>query len=117
MFISFGSRSSNFISFLLVLSLFLVSCSKKDESSLSSGSSTKEEKVTIQNAGSDTMVNLAQAWAESYASLEQKISVEVDFKANSTDYSHTTRSLSLYAFISMLLKRTCGYGRSTDRQD
>ena len=77
MFISFGSRSSNFISFLLVLSLFLVSCSKKDESSLSSGSSTKEEKVTIQNAGSDTMVNLAQAWAESYASLEQKISVEV----------------------------------------
>ena len=77
MFISFGSRSSNFISFLLVLSLFLVSCSKKDESSLSNGSSTKEEKVTIQNAGSDTMVNLAQAWAESYASLEQKISVEV----------------------------------------
>jgi len=76
-FISFGSRSSNFISFLLVLSLFLVSCSKKDESSLSNGSSTKEEKVTIQNAGSDTMVNLAQAWAESYASLEQKISVEV----------------------------------------
>jgi len=76
-FISFGSRSSNFISFLLVLSLFLVSCSKKDESSLSNGSSTKEEKITIQNAGSDTMVNLAQAWAESYASLEQKISVEV----------------------------------------
>ncbi|MBF72591.1 phosphate-binding protein [Candidatus Poribacteria bacterium] len=65
------------MSFLLVLSLFLVSCSKKDESSLSNGSSTKEEKVTIQNAGSDTMVNLAQAWAESYASLEQKISVEV----------------------------------------
>jgi len=61
----------------LVLSLFLVSCSKKDESSLSNGSSTKEEKITIQNAGSDTMVNLAQAWAESYASLEQKISVEV----------------------------------------
>ena len=77
MFIAFRSRSSNFISFLLVLSLFLVSCSKKDESSLSNGSSTKEEKVTIQNAGSDTMVNLAQAWAESYASLEQKISVEV----------------------------------------
>ena len=44
---------------------------------MSNGSSTKEEKVTIQNAGSDTMVNLAQAWAESYASLEQKISVEV----------------------------------------
>ena len=44
---------------------------------MSNGSSTKEEKVTIQNAGSDTMVNLAQAWAESYASLEEKISGEV----------------------------------------
>jgi phosphate transport system substrate-binding protein len=31
----------------------------------------------IQNAGSDTMVNLAQAWAEEYATLEPSVSVEV----------------------------------------
>jgi phosphate transport system substrate-binding protein len=31
----------------------------------------------IQNAGSDTMVNLAQAWAEAYAEVESEVSVEV----------------------------------------
>ncbi len=34
-------------------------------------------KSVIQNAGSDTMVNLAQAWAEEYARIEPSISVEV----------------------------------------
>ncbi len=32
---------------------------------------------TIQNAGSDTMVNLAQAWAEEYGNVNPAISVEV----------------------------------------
>lgn len=58
----------------VVSSLFLISCTKKDESA---ATSQAPEKVTIQNAGSDTMVNLAQAWAEAYASLESKVSVEV----------------------------------------
>src|SRR5262245_34530826 len=31
----------------------------------------------IQNIGSDTMVNLAQAWAEEYAMIEPDVSVEV----------------------------------------
>jgi phosphate transport system substrate-binding protein len=34
-------------------------------------------KVTIQNKGSDTMVNLAQAWAEAYKKIEPSVSVEV----------------------------------------
>ncbi len=34
-------------------------------------------KLVIQNAGSDTMVNVAQAWAEEYARLEPTVSVEV----------------------------------------
>ena len=58
----------------VVSSLFLISCTKKDESA---ATSQTPEKVTIQNAGSDTMVNLAQAWAEAYASIEPKVSVEV----------------------------------------
>jgi phosphate transport system substrate-binding protein len=33
--------------------------------------------TSIQNIGSDTMVNLAQAWAEAYAGVEPGISVEV----------------------------------------
>jgi phosphate transport system substrate-binding protein len=36
-----------------------------------------ENKLSIQNIGSDTMVNLAQAWAEEYANVEPKVSVEV----------------------------------------
>jgi phosphate transport system substrate-binding protein len=34
-------------------------------------------KTVIQNSGSDTMVNLAQAWAEEYAKVEPTVSVEV----------------------------------------
>lgn len=37
----------------------------------------KAEKLTIQNAGSDTMVNVAQAWAEAYAAVDSSVSVEV----------------------------------------
>lgn len=37
----------------------------------------KAEKPTIQNAGSDTMVNVAQAWAEAYAAVDSSVSVEV----------------------------------------
>jgi phosphate transport system substrate-binding protein len=39
--------------------------------------STQSEKEVIQNTGSDTMVNLAQAWAEEYAAVDPTISVEV----------------------------------------
>ncbi len=43
-----------------------------------SGSSSKQpEKTVIQNTGSDTMVNLAQAWAEEYAKVAPLVSVEV----------------------------------------
>jgi len=35
------------------------------------------EKTVIQNTGSDTMVNLAQAWAEEYAKVDPTVSVEV----------------------------------------
>src|SRR5262244_2070847 len=34
-------------------------------------------KVTIQNKGSDTMVNLAQAWAEEYHKMAAGVNVEV----------------------------------------
>src|SRR6266436_5673896 len=34
-------------------------------------------KTSIQNIGSDTMVNLAQAWAEAYAKVAPGVSVEV----------------------------------------
>jgi len=49
------------------LALLLLGCSR----------SKQPEKTVIQNAGSDTMVNLAQAWAEEYATVEPGVSVEV----------------------------------------
>ncbi len=39
--------------------------------------SKEPEKTIIQNTGSDTMVNLAQAWAEEYAKVDPSVSVEV----------------------------------------
>ena len=58
---------------LVVCSLLLYGCSKQDESA----SPPPSKKVVIQNAGSDTMVNLAQAWAEAYAKVSPKVSIEV----------------------------------------
>lgn len=53
-------------------SLAFLSCGKKDESGES-----QNAKQIIQNAGSDTMVNVAQAWAEAYAEVEPNVSIEV----------------------------------------
>ncbi len=49
------------------LCLFSPACSR----------SKQPEKMVIQNTGSDTMVNLAQAWAEEYAKERPDVSVEV----------------------------------------
>jgi phosphate transport system substrate-binding protein len=40
-------------------------------------STTTTTTASIQNIGSDTMVNLAQAWAEAYAKVQPDVSVEV----------------------------------------
>ena len=64
-----------------VLATFLVLAGCKGEGGggpkpASSGGAGKV-RLTIQNVGSDTMVNLAQAWAEEYAKVEPTVSVEV----------------------------------------
>ncbi len=62
---------------LAVLALSLgAGCKKKADSSTGSGSE-QEKKQSIQNIGSDTMVNLAQAWAEEYAKVQPHVSIEV----------------------------------------
>lgn len=45
--------------------------------SLACSRSKQTEKTVIQDTGSDTMVNLAQAWAEEYAKVAPAVSVEV----------------------------------------
>jgi phosphate transport system substrate-binding protein len=56
----------------LAAGLLLTACSKNE-----SGGGAEGKKLAIQNKGSDTMVNLAQAWAEEYKKIDPNVSVEV----------------------------------------
>jgi phosphate transport system substrate-binding protein len=63
---------------LLALATLSASCKRKSEGGNATGEgSAGLEKEAIQNIGSDTMVNLAQAWAEEYAKVAPKVSIEV----------------------------------------
>jgi len=71
---------------ILALSVFGASCKKKDAESTAAGDSASatgsasaadDKKESIQNIGSDTMVNLAQAWAEEYGKVAPNVSIEV----------------------------------------
>lgn len=68
------TRSRFIMSLAIVISasLLFYGCSKKEQNS-----ETGMDKIIIQNQGSDTMVNLAQAWAEEYAKVNPGASVEV----------------------------------------
>lgn len=68
-----GRKLSISAMLVLFVSLLQVGC-KRGDSGDSGGGTTK---TVIQNSGSDTMVNLAQAWAEAYATVDGSVSVEV----------------------------------------
>jgi phosphate transport system substrate-binding protein len=59
----------------VVTCLLQTGCGKSSSSGLDSGGVSN--KATIQNKGSDTMVNLAQAWAEEYKKGAPEVDVEV----------------------------------------
>lgn len=59
--------------FLIFCALLLTSCGSRE--STAGGSS--ETNFTIENKGSDTIVNLALAWAEEYQSLHQEVRLSV----------------------------------------
>ncbi|MCY3723466.1 MAG: phosphate ABC transporter substrate-binding protein [Candidatus Poribacteria bacterium] len=58
----------------LVCCFVMNGCSPKDDTSVAK---TVDTQFTIKNKGSDTMVNLAQAWAEKYTEITTTASVEV----------------------------------------
>ena len=60
----------------LVLSAALVGCKKNNGVGGAGGGSSGSES-TLQIQGSDTMVNLSQAWAEAYRNVNPDVSVEV----------------------------------------
>src|ERR1039457_5336956 len=57
----------------LAVALVQTGCGKNE----STGGGDTAKKQTIQNKGSDTMVNLAQAWAEEYKKVAPDVDVEV----------------------------------------
>lgn len=77
------------VTVMVALCLFVNGCSKKDETDDKS-KTDKVERQVIQNAGSDTMVNLAQAWAEAYATVEPSISIEVSGGGSGTGIAALT---------------------------
>ena len=66
-----GLSLLNLFAVAIIASFILTGCAKKKQED---GPSSK---FVIQNSGSDTMVNLAQSWAEEYAKINQAVSVEV----------------------------------------
>jgi phosphate transport system substrate-binding protein len=63
--------SRQYLTIVLCAAALLVTCGKKD------AKTAEKEKTTIQVKGSDTMVNVAQAWAEEYTTVAPDIEVEV----------------------------------------
>lgn len=84
---------------VLVSGLVLTGCGKK-----SGSTGEKNKKTVITNSGSDTMVNLAQAWAEGYHGAKPEVSVEVsgggsgigirDLISGMVDMANSSRDMS-----------------------
>ena len=66
-----GIRLTAAVLAVVAVGLLVTGCKRSDSSQGPGG------KQDIQNTGSDTMVNLAQAWAEEYAKVDPAVSVEV----------------------------------------
>ena len=58
----------------IITLVFLPACKPSGSNASTTGASTR---VTIQNKGSDTMVNLAQVWAEEYKKIRPEVDIEV----------------------------------------
>ncbi len=62
----------------LAAALLLAGCGKSGSDSTSGGAAPSGKKTTIANIGSDTMVNLAAAWAEAYGAVDKTVVIEVN---------------------------------------
>lgn len=62
----------------LAAGLILTGCGKSDSGTGGAGGSSSGPKKTVANIGSDTMVNLAAAWAEAYGAVDKSTVIEVN---------------------------------------
>ena len=72
---SIGRRLTPSLLTVSIVLTWLVACGRHREGE--TNQPYAHGRPVIQNIGSDTMVNLAQAWAEEYAAIEPTVSVEV----------------------------------------
>ena len=70
-----GRYCTSSLALCLFGGLLLAGCGPKDTDSTTGGGDGQETSIRVE--GSDTMVNLAQAWAETYKGKRADISVEV----------------------------------------
>jgi phosphate transport system substrate-binding protein len=75
------------------LILVLSGCSKPDGANKEGGSS-KPGRQVIQSTGSDTMVNLAQEWAEAYHKVNADVTVEVAGGGSGVGISSLTQGIT-----------------------
>jgi phosphate transport system substrate-binding protein len=78
------AMSRLFIYTVLTASLLVLGCGGGKRST-AGGSGSK--RIVIQNKGSDTLVNVAQAWAENYAKVEPSVAIAVSGGGSGTGIS------------------------------
>jgi phosphate transport system substrate-binding protein len=76
----------------LCASLAVAGCGRPDRSDSATGTAPSEEggkakRVVLQNKGSDTLVNVAQAWAEAYRTVDPNVAVAVTGGGSGTGIS------------------------------
>ena len=84
----------------VAFAILVAGCGQKSEETPTSSSG----KSVIQNAGSDTMVNLAQSWAEEYAAINSSVSVEVSGGGSGTGIAALINGTVDIANCSRLMK-------------
>ena len=87
------NRSMNLLSIHCGLALAIMlalGCARSDRSAQgneAAGDSSKSSRVVLQNKGSDTLVNVAQAWAEGYRDVNPSVAIAVTGGGSGTGIS------------------------------
>ena len=90
--------------FMLLTTLVLNGCGSKDDGSSQNGTESSSDDKTIQVEGSDTMVNLAQAWSEKYQANNSDVTIEVSGGGSGVGISSLIQGLADMANASRKMK-------------
>ncbi len=71
----------------LVALLLATGCARPDTDSSEPGTTSRSGRVVLQNKGSDTLVNVAQAWAEAYKAVDPNVAIAVSGGGSGTGIS------------------------------